>query len=72
MSSRQALIEIEARLPHLNEMERRKLLKRLAREVRTADAARREQLLAEMATDPDIQRETKAINEEFACCENDG
>lgn len=51
------------------------LMEHLARDLRRRDLNRQqrfEQDLAAMAADPDIQREIKAINEEFAVTESDG
>lgn len=74
MSSSQALREIELRLPHLGREERRQLALRLKDELRQAGAvsADRSKALAEMAADPEIQRELAEIDAEFAQAHSDG
>ena len=74
------LLEIERSIRALSLEEQQWLLERLTRKVRErtqtadkfADAAYMEAQIRAMATDPDIQVEIAAINEEFAVTEMDG
>jgi hypothetical protein len=64
---------IERRLPALSWDEQLLLLERLARRLREETPERRiGGDLAEMAADPAIQRELKAIDREFVTAESDG
>lgn len=66
--------EIEEQVAQLSADEQRLLLRRLTHKMRkdVSDRAERKRVMMEMAQDPDIQRELKAINEEFACTHMDG
>ncbi|HAJ61435.1 MAG TPA: hypothetical protein DCP31_21080 [Cyanobacteria bacterium UBA8543] len=74
------LLEIERSIRALSLEEQQWLLERLTKQVRErihtadkfADAAYMEAQIRAMATDPDIQVEIAAINEEFAVTEMDG
>ena len=74
------LLEIERSIRALSLEEQQWLLKRLTRQVQErtltaakfADAAYMEAQIKAMASDPDIQAEIAAINEEFAGTEMDG
>jgi hypothetical protein len=69
------LSQIEAEITRLTKDEQLWLLKRLARHLRQENQTEADFLddqIAEMAKDPDIQREIRAINEEFAVTDNDG
>jgi hypothetical protein len=69
----QALAEIESRLPLLSAEEQLFLVERLARDLRRAARPQiTDEDLAALAADPNIQRELKAIEEEFAPTELDG
>ena len=65
---------IEAQVAQLSIDEQRLLLRRLTHKVREGcnDRAEKKRVMMEMSQDPDIQREIRAINEEFACTEMDG
>ena len=70
-----ALTEIERRLDELSFDEQLRLLERLAARVRRQAAGKTNGVdpeLAAMAADPDIQRELRAIEEEFRGTEMDG
>ena len=70
-----ALTEIERRLDELSLDEQVRLLERLATRVRQLTTAKNDGVdaeLAAMAADPDIQRELRAIEEEFRVTEADG
>jgi hypothetical protein len=69
------LTEIERRLDDLSLDEQLRLLERLAARVRRQAADRTnggDAELAAMAADPEIQRELRAIEEEFRVAEVDG
>jgi hypothetical protein len=69
------LAEIERQIDELAAEERLWLIERLARGLRSDSADVRmalEQELAEMAADPDIQRELRDIAEDFSATETDG
>lgn len=74
------LLEIERSIRALSLEEQQWLLERLTQQVRErthtadkfADAAYMEAQIRAMASDPDIQVEMAAINEEFAVTEMDG
>lgn len=74
------LLEIERSIRALSLEEQLYLLEKIARQVRErtliknklADAKYMEKQLAAMASDPNIQAEIAAINEEFAVTEMDG
>ena len=71
--SSDALNEIEKRLDQLSADEQLRLMEQLGRRMRRAARnGSREAALAEMAADPEVQRELKAIEEEFAGTEQDG
>jgi len=62
------LLEIERAISRLSSQEKRWLLEQITRQLREADEAE----LIEMATDPEIQAEVTAIDQEFALTEMDG
>ena len=62
------LLEIERAINRLSVREKLWLLERIARQLREPD----ETELLEMASDPEIQAEIVAINQEFALTEMDG
>ena len=65
--------EIEKKIDQLSHQERLWLIERLARSLRessTKDQSILESQLDAMASDPEIQRELKTINREFAVYEN--
>jgi hypothetical protein len=70
-----ALIEIEGQISRLSRPEQLLLIERLIRRLRM-DASSMplsaEDDLTAMAADPDIRREIREIDEEFACTEMDG
>lgn len=66
------LQEIEAKIGQLSVAEKRRLLDRLAEDLRRAAGAAFAAGLAPMAADPDIQRELRQIEDEFADTEEDG
>lgn len=74
------LLEIERSIRALSLEEQLWLLERIARNLREQtqapaqqfDSEDRSEQLAAMASDPDIQAELTAINEEFAIAEMDG
>ncbi len=69
------LSKIEESIRRLSASEQLRLMERLARYIRENSCGEwvgREDQLAIMASDPDIQRELQMINEEFFCAENDG
>jgi hypothetical protein len=64
----QNLLEIERAIASLSAREKLWLLERIAHQLREPDEAE----VSEMANDPEIQAEVKAINLEFALTEMDG
>jgi len=62
------LLEIERAIAGLSSQEKRWLLERITRQLRESGEAE----LIEMATDPEIQAEITAIDQEFALTEMDG
>jgi hypothetical protein len=69
------LTEIEQRIDSLSLDEQMRLLEHLAQRIRQArqdNPAPAADELAEMAADPDIQRELREIDEEFRVTEMDG
>lgn len=64
------LMEIERCIRALSHEEQLWLLERIARHLR--EQTDKSEDLAAMASDPDIQTEIAAINEEFAMTETDG
>lgn len=69
--SQSILTQLEERFSQLPISEQKALLDRLARRV-SSQADNREELLAQMAADPDIQREMRDIDREFASADADG
>lgn len=68
-----ALTEIETRLPALSMEEQLLLIERLAKNLRTSRGVTlTDEELDALAADPDIQREIKAIEAEFAATDMDG
>lgn len=70
--SQSTLVQIEERFSQLPISEQRALLERLARRVNAQTAGGDEDLMAQMAADPDVQREIGEIEQEFACTDADG
>ena len=71
----QALADIKSRTSRLSVEEQLWLLEHLAHELRVHPAGSRkrfEENLVAMAADPDIQRELREIEAEFATTESDG
>jgi hypothetical protein len=69
------MTEIEKQIDELSLDEQLRLLERLASRVRRRASEKSNGIgsdLAAMATDPDIQRELRAIEEEFRITEADG
>jgi uncharacterized protein involved in exopolysaccharide biosynthesis len=69
--SQSILAQLEERIGELPLSEQKALLDRLARRV-NSQADNREELLAQMAADPDIQREMREIDQGFAAADADG
>ena len=70
-----ALAELKYRVSLLSHHEQLRLMEHLAHELREEESRSRKEFeegVAAMAADPDIQREIKAIHEEFAGAELDG
>jgi hypothetical protein len=69
-----SLESIESAINHLSFLEQVQLLERLAQHIRKQTERRQniDDQLTAMATDPDIQRELKLIEAEFAGTETDG
>jgi hypothetical protein len=75
MSSSQRLAEIELQIYSLPRVEQLRLIERMAQQLRQSDPSVDlvdEGDLALMASDPEIQKEIKAINDEFSPTESDG
>ena len=70
--SASVLQEIEVKISQLSAVEKQVLLDRLTSDVRAAKAASRAVALVKMAADPDIQRELREIEQEFADAAEDG
>ena len=70
--SHSILTQLEERFSQLPVSEQKALLERLARRVYVQAGNGDEQLLAQMATDPEIQREMREIDREFASADADG
>jgi len=70
--SQSILAQLEERFSQLPVSEQKVLLERLARCVNAQAGNGDEELLAQMAADPDIQREMREIEREFACADTDG
>src|SRR5947209_8123869 len=68
------LQDIETRIEHLSTSEKQILMDRLAHDLRTAKHANADigATLSRMAADPDIQREIREIEQEFANAAEDG
>jgi hypothetical protein len=66
------LQEFTAKFKQLTLAEQQWLLDRLAADLRRNNVQKLEIELAAMAADPDIRRELRAIEEEFAHTESDG
>ena len=63
-----SIVELEREIDHLPYGDRLLLIERIVRNLRQITSSEKEiwrQQLAEMAADPDIQREIRAINEEL-------
>lgn len=73
--SQSTLAQIEERFNELSISEQRKLINRLIRRISEQSSKQNEDVddqLAQMAADPDIQREMRKIEREFAMAESDG
>lgn len=70
--SQSSLAQLEERFSELPIAEQKVLLERLARRVNAQGGNGDEELLAQMASDPDIQREMREIESEFATTDADG
>jgi hypothetical protein len=70
--SQSTLAQLEERISELPISEQKALLDRLARRVNSQADNGGEELLAQMAADPDIQREMREIDREFASADADG
>jgi len=70
--SQSPLAQLEERINQLSVSEQKALLERLARHVNAQGDNGDEELLAQMAADPDIQREMREIESEFATADADG
>ena len=70
----QTLAQLEEQINRLSLDEQLWLIEKLAQRIRQnmAEQNTQDDLLAAMANDPEIQRELKLINEEFASVELDG
>ena len=66
------LQEIETRIGQLSKGEKKVLLDRLTKDLRAAENSDVAAGLADMAADSDIQRELRAIEQEFADAAEDG
>lgn len=66
------LQEIETRISTLSQSEKEVILERLANDLRATKCADFAASLAKMAADPDIQRELRDIESEFATAAEDG
>jgi hypothetical protein len=75
MSGSHQLAEIERQINSLPRKDQLWLIERLAQQLRETDPGRQsvsEDDLAAMASDPEVQREIRAINAEFGPTEQDG
>lgn len=70
--SQSTLAQLEERFSQLPLSEQKQLLDRLARRVNAKAENGQEELLAQMAADPDVQRELREIEVEFAAADADG
>jgi hypothetical protein len=70
--SQSTLAQFEERFSQLPISEQKALLDRLARRVNAQTAGEDEDLIAQMAADPDVQRELRAIEQEFSFTDADG
>jgi len=72
--SQSTLSQIEERFSELPLSEQRSLIDRLVRRINqgSEQTEKADDQLAQMAADPDIQREMQAIEREFAFAESDG
>lgn len=70
--SQSILAQLEERFSQLPVSEQKALLGRLARRVNAQGRNGDKELLAQMAADPDIQREMREIDREFASADADG
>lgn len=70
----QSLVDLEKQIARLSEAEQLLLIERLVHRLRRRPDRKKvhEAHLAEMAADPEIQREIARINAEFRCTEADG
>jgi hypothetical protein len=70
--SESILAQLEDRFSELPLSEQKQLLDRLSSRVNAQADNGNEDLLAQMAADPDIQREMREIEKEFASADTDG
>jgi trehalose-6-phosphate synthase len=70
--SQSILAQLEERFNQLPISEQKALLDRLARRVHAQTIGGDEDLIAQMAADPDVQREIREIEREFAFTVADG
>lgn len=70
--SQSNLAQLEERFSELPVSEQKALLDRLARRVKEQVAGGDEDLIAQMAADPDVQRELREIEREFSLTDADG
>ena len=70
--SHSILTQLEERFSQLPVSEQKALLERLARRFYVQAGNGDEDVLAQMAADPDIQREMREIDREFAFADADG
>ncbi|HBB96754.1 MAG TPA: hypothetical protein DC054_15350 [Blastocatellia bacterium] len=70
--SQSTLAQFEERFRQLPISEQKALLDRLARRVNAQSAGEDEDLIAQMAADPDVQRELREIEQEFSSTDADG
>ena len=70
--SQSTLAQFEERFSQLPISEQKALLDRLARRVNAHTAGEDEELIAQMAADPDVQRELREIEQEFSSTDADG
>ena len=70
--SQSTLAQFEERFSQLPISEQKALLDRLARRVNAQTTGEDESLMAQMAADPDVQRELREIEQEFSFADADG
>jgi len=70
--SQSILAQLEERISQLPVFEQKALLDRLARRVNAQSLSKDEELMAQMAADPEVLREILDIEREFAFTDADG